>query len=69
MLYIINKVLTMLCMYAKLSSYLLAVGKTKTAAAHMQGTVFTLASLKIVPTIKNLYRIQFQCVDELISLV
>ena len=38
-------------------------------AAHMQRTVFTLARLKIVPTIKNLYYIQGQCFDELSSLV
>ena len=38
-------------------------------AAHMQGTVFTSARLKIVSTIKNLYHIQCQCVDELSSLV
>ena len=31
----------------------------------MQGTVFTVAKLKIVPSIKNLYHIQCQCVDEL----
>ena len=37
-------------------------------ASHMQGTVFTLARLKIVPTVKNLYHIQCQCVDELSSL-
>ena len=34
----------------------------------MQGTVFTLARLKIVPTITNLFHIQCQCVDELSSL-
>ena len=39
------------------------------AAAHMQGTVFTLARSKIVSTIKNLYHIQCQCVDKLNSLV
>ena len=39
------------------------------AAAHMQGTVPTLVRLKIVPTIKNLYHTQCQCVDELSSLV
>ena len=36
-------------------------------AAHMQETVFTSARFKIVPTIKNLYYIQCQCVDELSS--
>ena len=35
----------------------------------MQGTVFTLARLKIVPIIKNLYNIQCQCVNEWSSLV
>ena len=38
-------------------------------AVNVQGTVFTLARLKIVPTIKNLYHTQCQCVDELSSLV
>ena len=35
----------------------------------MQGTVLTLARLKIVPTVKNQYHIQCQSVDELSSLV
>ena len=39
------------------------------AAAHMQGTVFTLARQKIILTIKKLYHIQCQSVDELSSLV
>ncbi len=46
--------------YAKLSSRLLAVRKREREATHMQETVFTSARLKIVPTIKNLYRIQCQ---------
>ena len=58
----------MLPIYAKLSSRLLAVERER-AAAHMQGTGFTLARMKIVTTIKNLYHIQCQCVDELGSLV
>ena len=37
-------------------------------ATDMQGTVFTLAKLKI-DTIKNFHHIQCQCVDELSSLV
>ena len=70
MFYIINKILTtcvMLSVYAKLPSLILVVQKR--VAAHMQGTVFTLARLKIVPTIKNLSHIQCQCVDELSSSV
>ena len=59
----------MLSIYAKLSSCLLGVRKRERAAAHMQGTVFTFARFKIVPTIKNLYRIHCQCVDELSSSV
>ena len=35
----------MLSIYAKLSSHLLAVRKRERAAAHEQGTVFTLARL------------------------
>ena len=50
--------------YAKLSSRLLAVRKREREReredTHMQGTVFTSARLKIVPTIKNLYCIQSQ---------
>ena len=54
----------MLSIYAELSSHL-AVPKGK-AAAHMQGTVFTLVRWKIVPTLKNLCHIQCQCVDEFV---
>ena len=43
--------------------YLLS--KRKRAAAHMQGTVFTIARSKIVPAVKNLYHIQCQIVDAL----
>ena len=53
----------MLSIFARLSSRLLAVREREGTAAHMQGTVFTLARLKIVPTI-NLYHIQclyFDC--------
>ena len=39
------------------------------AAGNMQGTVFTLARLKIVSTIKNSYHIQCQCVNQLSSSV
>ena len=42
----------MLSIYAKLSSQVLVFRER--AAANMQGTVFTLARLKMVPTIKNL---------------
>ena len=35
----------------------------------MQGTVFTIARLEIVPTIKNLFHIQSQSFDELSSVV
>ena len=47
--------------YAKLSRQLLAVRERERerATAHMPGTVFTSATLKIVPTIKNLYHIQW----------
>ena len=41
----------MLSVYAKLSSHVLAIRDR--AAVNLQGTVFTLAGLKIVPTIKN----------------
>ena len=47
----------MLSKYAKLSSHLLDVQKRERAAAHMQGTVFTIARWKIVTTITNLYHI------------
>ena len=57
----------MLSIYAKLSSPSNRCPKER--AAHMQGTVFTSARLKIVPTINNLYHIQCQRVDELSSLV
>ena len=46
-----------------------SLSEIEIAAAHMQETVSTAARLKIVPTIKNLYHIQCQCVDELSSLV
>ena len=58
----------MLTVYAKLSSHLLTVPEREREAVHMQGTVY-LARLKIVPTTKNLYHIQYQCVGELSSLV
>ena len=58
----------MLPIYAKLSSCLLAVERER-AAAYMQGTGFTLARMKIITPIKNLYHIQCQCVDELGSSV
>ena len=48
----------MLSIYATLSSHLLTV--CERVAVNMQGTVFTLARLKIVLTIKNLYHIQCQ---------
>ena len=59
----------MLSIYAELLSRLLAVLTRERAAAHMQGTALTLARLKIVSTIKNLYHIQCQCVGELGSSV
>ena len=46
-----------------------SLSEKERAAAQMQGTVFTLARLKIVPTIKKFYHIQCQCVDELSSLI
>ena len=55
MLYIINKVLTasvILSIYAKLSSCLLADRKSS-VVAHMQGTMLTLARLKIVTLSRN----------------
>ena len=39
---------------------LLFARERERAAVNMQGTVFILARLKIVPTIKNLYHIQCQ---------
>ena len=54
----------LLSIYAELSS-LYSLSERARMDAHMQGTVFTLARLKIAPTIKNLYHIQCQCVDEL----
>ena len=60
--------LCLLSIYANLSSRLLTVERER-AAAHMQGTVFTLARLKIVHNIKNLYHYHYQCVDELSSSV
>ena len=42
----------MLSIYAELSSHVLAIRER--AAVNMQGTVFTLARLKIVSTMKNL---------------
>ena len=60
----------MLSIYAELSSPSTRCPKERErAASHMQGTVFTSAKLKIVSTVKNLYHIQCQCVDELSSLV
>ena len=53
--------------YAKLSSHQLAVGKRERAAAHMHGTMSILARLTIVLSIKNLYHIRCQYVDELSS--
>ena len=46
----------MLSIYAKLSSHVLAIQERERerAAVNKQGTVFTLARLKIFPTIKNL---------------
>ena len=55
MLYIINKVLTasvILSIYAKLSSCLLA-DRNSSVVVHMQGTMLTLARLKIVPLSRN----------------
>ena len=46
-----------------------SLSETERERLHMQETMFTLARLKIVPTIKNLYHIQCQRVDELSSLV
>ena len=54
----------MLSIYATLSSHLLTVRKGERAAAHMQGTVLTLARLKTVPTIQELVSLQCQCVNE-----
>ena len=60
----------MLSIYAQLSSHVLAILREREReAVNMQGTVLPLAKLKIVPTIKNLYHIQCQYVDELSSLV
>ena len=63
----------LLSKYAKLSSLstrcLLAAQKRERAATHMQGTVLTITRLKIIPTIKYLYHIQRQCVDEFSSLI
>ena len=42
----------MLSVYAKLPSYVLCYLRER-AAVNRQGTVFTLARLKTVPTIKN----------------
>ena len=58
----------MLSIYAKLSSHILAIGVR--APVNMQGTVFTLARLKIIPTIKNwicsrLYDCAMRCSREL----
>ena len=39
----------MLPIYAKLSSHVIAIQDRERAAVNMQGTVFTLARLKIVP--------------------
>ena len=51
--------------YLNYIAYTRSLKERERAAAHMQGTVFTLARLKIVPTIKNLYHIQCQYVDKL----
>ena len=58
----------MLSVYAKLSA-IYTLSELEKVAAHMQGTVFTLAREKKNSTIKNLSHIQCQCVDELSSLV
>ena len=58
----------MLSIYATLSRCLLAVQKREGAAVCMQKTVFTLARLKIVPTIKNCITSNAS-VNELSSLV
>ena len=42
----------MLSIYATLSSCLLAVRESEREAVNMQGTVFALARLKIVPSIE-----------------
>ena len=44
----------MLSTYAKLSA-IYTLSEQEKMAAHMQGTVFALARLKIVLSIKNLY--------------
>ena len=72
MLYIINMALTIymkqFCFLYMLNYpacvYLLS--ETDKEGTHARNC-FTLARLKIVPTIKNLYHIQCQCVDELSS--
>ena len=57
----------MFSMYAKAKLSICILTVRERAAAYMQGTVFTLARLKIVPTIKNLYHIEasvlLNCVD------
>ena len=44
------------------ASHLLAVQERGRVAVHMQGTLFTLARLTIVPTIKNLYHILYESI-------
>ena len=51
--------------YSDVYSTLCLLSKSERAAAHMQVTVLTLARLKTLPTIKNLYFIQYPSVDEL----
>ena len=52
----------MLSIYAKLPSHVLAERERESKPL---GTVFTLARLKVGPTIKKLYHIQYQCAHEL----
>ena len=53
--------------YSDVYSTLCLLSKSERAATHMQVTVLTLARLKTLPTIKNLYYIQYQSVDEFSS--
>ena len=53
----------MLSVYAKLSSRLLVRKRERGLRTCKETGVFTLARLKIVLTIKNMYRIQCQYVD------
>ncbi len=50
--------ITIASMNAKLTSHIFTLQKRERAALHMLETVYTLARLKIVPTIMNLYHIQ-----------